>query len=176
MRSFLVALALAIACVSPVMAGAQSAAQAAQPAAPQIGANSGLPIPRFVSLKYSEVRARRGPSEAHRIDWLYRRRGLPMRVTAEFEHWRRVEDAQGEGGWIHYSQLSGTRTVQVMQDGLTLRARPMTNAEEVAVLEANVIPHIMECGPEWCRLSIAGTRGWARRDGLWGLLPGEILE
>lgn len=165
-----------MACAFPVIGSAQSAVQAAQPATPQIGVNSGLPIPRFVSLKYSEVRARRGPSELHRIDWLYQRRGLPMRVTAEFEHWRRVEDAQGEGGWIHYSQLSGTRTLQVLADSVTLYSRPNTGAGQVAILEANVIAHIMECGPDWCRLSIDGTRGWADRAALWGLLPGEILD
>lgn len=173
MRSFFVALALAATALTPPMAQAQSAAQAA---APQIGANSGLPIPRFVSLKYSEVNARRGPSESHRIDWLYQRRGLPMRVTAEFEHWRRVEDAQGEGGWIHYSQLSGTRTVQVIADRVPLLSRPAPGAGEVAILEANVIAHIMECGLDWCRLSIDGTRGWARRDAFWGLMPSEVLD
>jgi SH3-like domain-containing protein len=178
MRLLVVALALLLA-TSPLYGGiaiAQSAAQAAQPRQPQIGTNSGLPIPRFVSLKYSEVRARRGPSEAHRIDWLYQRRGLPMRVTAEFEHWRRVEDAQGEGGWIHYSQLSGTRTVQVMQDMLPLLSRPAAGSTEIAVLEANVIAHIMECGHDWCRLSIDGIRGWAPREALWGLLPDEVLD
>jgi SH3-like domain-containing protein len=178
MRSFLAALAMAIAATlaGGDLSQAQSAARAAQPVQPQIGANSGLPIPRFVSLKYSEVRARRGPSESHRIDWLYQRRGLPMRVTAEFEHWRRVEDAQGEGGWIHYSQLSGTRTVQVMQDRLPLLSRPVQGSNEVAVLEAEVIAHIMECGLDWCRLSIDGIRGWAPRSALWGLLPGEVLN
>ena len=102
--------------------------------------------------------------------------GLPLRVTAEFDNWRRVEDADGEGGWIHYSQLSGVRTVLITQDMAVMRSRPQPDAPEVARLESGVIAHIMECAPGWCRLSIDGTRGWVDRAAFWGVDPGEILN
>ena len=81
--------------------------------ASDIGPITNLPLPRFVSLKASEGNVRRGPSLTHRIDWVFQRRDMPLKVTAEHGHWRRVEDRDGMGGWIHYSLLSGTRTVVV---------------------------------------------------------------
>ena len=70
------------------------------------GSSTNLPVPRFVSLKSSEGNVRRGPSLEHRIDWVFRHRDMPLRITGEFGHWRRVEDNEGQGGWIHYSLLS----------------------------------------------------------------------
>lgn len=148
----------------------------AQTPPPTVGSDSGLPLPRYVSLKTSEARARRGPSLTHRVDWLYTRRDLPLRVTGEYEHWRRVEDAEGQGGWIYYTLLSGVRTVVVQQDLIPMRANPQPNSHEVARLEAGVVAHIMECAPQWCRLSIDGTRGWVERSALWGLDPDEVLD
>ena len=62
------------------------------------GSVTNLPLPRFVSLKSSEVNVRRGPSLTHRIDWVYKRRDLPVEVTAEYGHWRRVRDRDGAAG------------------------------------------------------------------------------
>jgi SH3-like domain-containing protein len=148
----------------------------AQSAPPAVGPETGLPLPRFVSLKTAEGRARRGPSMTHRVDWLYTRRDLPLRVTGEFEHWRRVEDVDGEGGWIHYSLLSGVRTVLVTQDLTPMRSRPQPQAPEVARLETGVVAHIMQCAPGWCQLSVDGTRGWVETAALWGVLPDEVLD
>lgn len=143
---------------------------------PSTGPVTNLPLPRFVSIKTSRAFARRGPSETHRVDWIYERRDLPVRVTGEFEHWRRVEDSEGEGGWVHYSLLSGVRTVLVVNDMAALRSRPRPEAPQVAYLEAGVVARIMECDPGWCRVSIDGTRGWISRGDVWGLEPGEVLD
>jgi SH3-like domain-containing protein len=70
-------------------------------AAGERGPVTGLPLPRYVSLKASEANVRRGPSLTHRIDWVFKRRDMPLRITAEFGHWRRVEDRDGAGGWVH---------------------------------------------------------------------------
>ncbi|MEZ5750815.1 MAG: SH3 domain-containing protein [Paracoccaceae bacterium] len=164
---------LFLAILLAVSAPGASMAQVEQRAAGQV---TGLPIPRFVSLKTSEGRARRGPSTSHRVDWIYTHRDMPLMVTAEFEHWRRVEDAEGQGGWVHYSLLSGVRTIIVQQDMAPLRSRPSETAPEVARLEAGVIARIIECDPGWCRLNIDGTRGWLNREALWGLFPGETLD
>lgn len=148
----------------------------AQTEQPQVGTETGLPLPRYVSLKISSGRARRGPSTAHRVDWVFARRGMPLRVTGEFENWRRVEDSEGEGGWMHYSALSGVRTVLVSRDMTPMLSRPQLEAPQVAILETGVVAHIMECVTDWCRLSIDGTRGWADRSALWGIDPGEVLD
>lgn len=149
---------------------------APQTAARTLGAQTGLPLPRYVSLKTSYGRARRGPSDSHRVDWVYTRRDLPLRVTGEFEHWRRIEDFEGNGGWVHYALLSGVRTLLVTQDMAPMRASPREGAAEVARLEAGVVARIMECNPDWCRINAEGTRGWVARSAVWGLEPGEVLD
>jgi SH3-like domain-containing protein len=150
---------------------------AAAPAAAQdIGPETNLPLPRFVSLKASEGNLRRGPSLSHRIDWVLTRRNMPLRVTAEYGHWRRVVDRDGIGGWLHYSLLSGSRTVLVEDETVTLFSRPDPASTEVARLERNVVARIDRCEPDWCRLSAGGYRGWAPRQGYWGVLPGEVLD
>jgi Uncharacterized protein conserved in bacteria len=157
----------------PVLA---AAAAVPPPVPPAVGQETGLPLPRYVSLKTSRGRARRGPSDTHRVDWIYTRRDLPLRVTGEFEHWRRVEDSEGEGGWVHYSLLSGVRTVLVTRDMTPLRALPQPNATELAYLEAGVVARIMECGGDWCRISVDGVRGWIDTASVWGVDPGEVLD
>lgn len=145
-------------------------------AARETGPVTNLPLPRFVSLKATEGNVRRGPSLTHRIDWVYKRRDMPLRITAEHGHWRRVEDRDGMGGWVHYSLLSGARTVIIEQDMLTLRARPEAQASITAAFEAGVIARLGKCGPEWCRVSAGGHRGWAPKARLWGVAMDELRD
>ncbi|WP_417206061.1 SH3 domain-containing protein [Antarctobacter sp.] len=135
-----------------------------------------LPLPRFVSLKASEGNVRRGPSLTHRIDWVYKRRSMPLEITAEHGHWRRVRDRDGAGGWVHYSLLSGSRTVIVEQDMLSLYQRQDPDSPVVARLELGVIARLGDCGPDWCKLTAAGYKGWADKTALWGVKPDEIRE
>src|ERR1044072_3620785 len=74
---------------------------------------SGLPLPRFVSLKADKINVRRGPSSEHQVAWVYQRKGLPVEITAEFENWRRIRDSDGEEGWVYQSMLSGKRMALV---------------------------------------------------------------
>ena len=165
------------AAAAPVIAPA-----AAPPiAAPQVrdpsrGAVTNLPLPRFVSLKGSEGNARRGPGLAHRIDWVFTRPGMPLKITAEFDNWRRVEDAEGAGGWVHYALLSGVRSVLVTQAMADLRSRPDDEAEVLVRAEAGVVARIVSCTEAWCRLRIGGERAWVRKAAIWGVDAAETLE
>ncbi len=140
------------------------------------GPVTNLPLPRYVSLKTSEGNVRRGPSLTHRIDWVLKRRDMPLRITAEHGHWRRVQDREGAGGWMHYSLLSGVRTVIVEEDMLPLTVRPDPRSPVVAQLEAGVVARLGACDPSRCRLSVTGYRGWADKDALWGVAPDEIRD
>lgn len=142
----------------------------------QRGSVTNLPLPRFVSLKAAEGNMRRGPSLTHKIDWVLTRRGMPLEVIAEFGHWRRVRDKDGASGWIHYSLLSGTRSVIVETDLVGLRARPETDAMVKAYLEAGVVGWLGECEPEWCRVTADGYKGWVEKTALWGVAPDELRE
>ncbi|MBO9429556.1 aspartyl-trna synthetase [Sulfitobacter sp. KE29] len=162
---------------SALMVGALLLAQPTSGLAEEArGQVTNLPLPRFVSMKASEGNVRRGPSLSHRIDWVYKRRDLPLRITAEHGHWRRVEDRDGMGGWVHYSLLSGTRTVLVEQDMLQLRINPDPKAAVVARLELGVVARLGECTLEWCELRSGGFTGWAPKVRLWGVGPKELRE
>jgi len=124
---------------------------------PGFGCVTNLPLPRYVTLKTSEGNARRGPGLSHRIDWVFTRVGMPLRVTAEYENWRRVEDAEGAGGWMHYALLSGSRSVLVAQDMADFRNKPDTAATVLLQAEMGVVARLMECSTDWCRVSIGTT-------------------
>lgn len=133
------------------------------------GPVTNLPMPRFVSLKASEGNVRRGPSLSHRIDWILTRRDMPLQVVAEHGHWRKVVDHEGAGGWIHYALLSGTRTVLVRSDTLTIHQNPDPNTPAKAILHTNVLARLGACRDGWCRLTADGYKGWAPARALWGV-------
>ena len=156
------------------LAGATLATAAA--AAEERGPVTNLPLPRYVSLKADEGNVRRGPSLNHRIDWVFKRRGMPLEITAEFGHWRRVRDEEGAGGWVHYSLLSGVRTVLIKEDMAALRMKPFDDSPVNARAEIGVVARLGECARDWCWVSASGQRGWTRKTALWGVGRDEILE
>ena len=154
-----------------------AAAQTRVPGAdPTRGSVTNLPLPRYVSLKSGEGNARRGPGLTHRIDWVFTRTGMPLKITAEHEHWRRIEDAEGMGGWVHFALLSGVRTVLVADDRLEFHSRADAGAPVVFAAEAGVVGRVMSCDAGWCRINIGGEKGWAPMASLWGVDPDEIIE
>lgn len=169
-------LALAQTAVVPQSADARIVRVQDQGQAETRGPVTNLPVPRYVSLKGSEGNARRGPSLSHRIDWVFRHAGMPLRVVAEFGHWRRVEDKDGAGGWVHYALLSGVRTALVTQDMVELRSRPNPDADIVARAEMGAIVRLGECNPGWCRISGGGQRGWVPKTSIWGVDPDEVRD
>lgn len=146
------------------------------PEGPILGPETNLPLPRFVSLKSREGNARRGPSLSHRVDWVFVREDMPLQITAEYGHWRRVVDRDGLGGWVHYAMLSGARTVIVDHDLQPLYARPDAAAPQSVLLQSGVIARLGDCDPDWCRINAGGYRGWAPKSALWGVAADEIRD
>lgn len=140
------------------------------------GSITNLPLPRYVSMKSSEGNVRRGPSLTHRIDWVFTRRDMPLQITAEHGHWRRVQDRDGAGGWVHYALLSGVRTVLIEQDMMPIYARPDPQTTVVAAFEHGVVARLGTCDQSWCRVSAGGYRGWALKTRLWGVSPSELRD
>jgi len=120
--------------------------------------SSGLPIPRFVSLKAEKVNVRRGPSSDHPVAWVFQRKGLPVEIVAEFENWRRVRDSDGEEGWILQNMLAGKRTA------------------EIAPWKQGQVAEVENCDGDWCELSAGGYDGYVQQTQLWGVYPGEKVD
>lgn len=135
-----------------------------------------LPIPRYVSLKSNEGNVRRGPSLSHRIDWVFKWRNMPLEIVDEYGHWRRVRDRDGAGGWVHYSLLSGQRTVIIEEDMVPLLMKPELGTPINARLEAGVVAKLGACTSDWCRVTVDGRRGWVEKTALWGVKGQEIRD
>ena len=198
MRAARTALAVSLAVAVTLLAGAAMAGE-------RLGSNSGLPVPRFVSLKSGKVNMRVGPGREYRVEWQFTRPGTPVEIVAEFDNWRRVRDAEGTEGWVYGALLTGRRTAVVapwlrppagddvaglvaasatLDDApsaptLTLHARPERNAPATARIEAGVTGTLVECDGEWCRFephSARGTvSGWLRQIEVWGTYPDERI-
>jgi SH3-like domain-containing protein len=149
-------------------------------AKPGIGTATGLPLPRFASLKSDRVNLREGPSKDHRTIWIYQKAGLPVEITAEFETWRRIRDSEGTEGWVLHSLLSGRRTGLVtpwMKEGsVPLQSKPNEQAPIVAQLSPNVMGSLKRCDGFWCRMTGEGFDGYIKQDRLWGAYPEEPVE
>lgn len=136
---------------------------------------TGLPLPRFVSLRAVEVNLRTGPGVRYPIDWIYRRKGMPVEVIDEFETWRRIRDFEGTTGWVHHALLDGRRGVLVIGELRLLKRAPERGAPAVARLEPGVIGALRHCQGDWCQVTVEGLSGWLRRDWIYGLYPDEAI-
>jgi SH3-like domain-containing protein len=153
---------------------------AASARAQQIGAATGLPVPRYVSLKSDKVNLREGPSRDHRTSWVFQRAGLPVEITGEFETWRKIRDSEGAEGWVLHSLLSGRRTGLVAPwkkgETLALFSQPSDKAPLAAKLQTGVIANIKSCDGDWCRVFGDGFDGFLQQANLWGVYPNEKLD
>lgn len=144
------------------------------------GSASGLPVPRFVSLKSDRVNVRSGPNKDQDVRWVYTRAGMPVEVTAEFENWRRIRDWEGAEGWVYHSLLSGKRTAVVVpdlkNDLVPLYESPDPKSAETARLQSGVLGSLKSCTGTWCELVGRNFSGWIRQERLWGAYPNEKVD
>ncbi|TVR82450.1 MAG: hypothetical protein EA405_06620 [Rhodospirillales bacterium] len=162
-----------LACVVVVVAALAGVAAAAADSGP-----SGLPLPRFVSLRADEVNLRAGPGTQYPVEWVYRRRLLPVEIVAEHHNWRRIRDWQGDQGWVHHSLLIGRRSVLITGEMAEVRATREPGSRRVARVEPGVTGMLLTCpdpGP-YCRVRFGRTEGWLARSAFWGSYPGEIVR
>jgi SH3-like domain-containing protein len=166
----IVVLAVAALMFAPLSAWAQA----------QTGQSTGLPIPRYVSLKSDRVNLREGPSKDHRTSWVFQRAGLPVEITAEFDNWRRIRDAEGTEGWVLQSLLSGKRTALVAPwkrgEVFPIFAKPIEGSSVAAKLQSGVQGGIRKCDGTWCRISGDGYDGFIQQSVLWGVYPGDKFD
>jgi SH3-like domain-containing protein len=163
-------------------AGTLAAQAGAAPAAGDLatGSVSGLPVPRFVSLKADRVNVRSGPNKDQEVRWVYTRAGMPVEITAEFENWRRIRDWEGAEGWVYHSLLSGKRSAVVVptlkNDLVALYARPDPTSAETARLQSGVLGQLKSCNGSWCQFAGKNFDGWIRQERLWGAYPNEKVD
>lgn len=126
-------------------------------------------VPYWASLRNDEVNMRVGPSTEYKIDWVYRRAQLPIKVVRLREGWRLVQDVDGTQGWIVARMLSPERTALVVGEGLVaMRAAPEAAATLKWNAEPGVVGKLGKCDVGWCELDVGGRKGWVEQARLWG--------
>lgn len=139
---------------------------------------SGLPLPRFVSLRAGEVNLRTGPGVQYPVEWVYRKSGLPLEVIAEYKTWRKVRDWEGAQGWVHQTMLSSKRTFIITGATRTVMNKAKLASRPVARVQAGVTGKLIACpkASEYCRVEVEGFEGWLPRTNFWGALKAEAFE
>ncbi len=159
----------AVAIVTSIIVSAGAVALAQQANTP-----SGLDVPRFVSLKFDHINVRRGPGMDHEIDWVFRRKGMPVQVIAESDHWRRIRDVEGSTGWIHRTMLDSQRTILILEEMRPLREEPSRESDPVAFAEPGVVAELLRCQPDWCQVRSDKIQGWIRTEFVFGLTDDDL--
>jgi SH3-like domain-containing protein len=135
---------------------------------------SGLPVPRYVSLKFDAVNARAGPGDDHRLLFVFHARGLPVQVVAETSDWRRVCDPDGGLSWVHRRTTDGKRTVMgALPNPAPILAKPQADAPVLAYLAPRALAAFERCRKDWCAVRVGSVSGWTRASALWGV-SGEV--
>ena len=153
-----------------IPAAAPSASTAAK------GTVTGLPLPRFVSLRSGTVNLRTGPGSRYPVDWVLVYRHMPIEIIAEFDTWRKIRDWQGTVGWVHQSMVSGNRWVIIREGRQPLRRNAEDRAPVMARVGEKVIGRLKSCRGQWCEIDFSGFTGWMRRNQVWGVYPGEKVN
>ncbi|ABS65240.1 protein of unknown function DUF1058 [Parvibaculum lavamentivorans DS-1] len=179
------ALLVALGCLTGMAQASDRIATAAleerEPLVRTPGTATGLPVPRYVSLKSGRANVRRGPGTDFPIDWVYRKSGMPLEVIAESNNWRRIRDHEGDGGWIWHTMLAGERSAIVdaqAADGgpVALYKEPDRQSAVMAYAERGLVARVTSCTGNWCHLEAGGAEGWVAQSALWGVYPGERFE
>jgi SH3-like domain-containing protein len=130
---------------------------------------TGLEVPRWITLKSSQVRARQGPGLDHRILWEYRAAGLPVQVIAETREWRKICDPDGSVAWIHRTVASGRRSVfNRTAEPIAIHSGRSASSSVRAYLAPRALIALDECEDGWCRVRARKLRGWTPERAVFG--------
>lgn len=183
---FLSLVAVGVAMAAPVTGNATSGSSTVRMVQASIEASTripppivatGLPVPRWVSVKSGRVNVRRGPSFDQDVLWIYVRPGLPLEVIEEYDTWRKVRDLDGSVGWVKSAMLDGRRTVVVKGDvNALIMSEPKTDSTVVAYAEPGVYARLESCDGAWCEVSARGYDGYIARKQLAGVYPHETIK
>lgn len=126
-------------------------------------------VPYWASIRVSTINMRVGPGTSYRIEWVYEREQLPLKVLRRKEGWRLVEDPDGVQGWMLGRFLSRERTAIVTGEGLA-EMRDTTGPEGKLAwrLQPGVVGRLGKCKDSWCGFTVGRHKGVVSESRLWG--------
>ena len=138
-----------------------------------LGRETGLEVPRFVSLSSNKIHVRAGPGRRYPIKWIFQRQNLPVKIIAEFDTWRKIKDHEGIEGWVHQRMLSGRRWVFILGENVIIRKEPSLTAQGVARLEPGVMAQLEDISGDWCLVEVGSYTGWLLKTVVWGTIANK---
>ena len=145
----------------------------------EVGNETGLKLPRMVSLRSSLINARSGPGTRYPIEWVYKQKGAPVEIVGEFELWRKIKDWEGSETWVHKAMLSERRFVRVATPGENnIYAKPENGAKVIAKVEDGAVGEVEECPSKdgMCLIKFDNIKGWMQRGDLFGIYDDEVIK
>lgn len=125
--------------------------------------------PYWASIRAEVVNMRVGPGTSYRIEWVYRRVLLPVKVIRRKEGWRLIEDPDGTKGWMLGRFLSRDRSTIVIGEGLAeMRKQADAKSPLLWRLEPGVVARLRDCKERWCEIELKQRQGFVRQELLWG--------
>lgn len=128
---------------------------------------------KWCALKSNTVNVRTGPGKRYPIKWVYKRRDMPLKVTANYEEWVKIEDFEGTTGWVHPSMVSEKHTFIVNDEYVYLKKDSKKDSSYIAKLEEGVIGEMITCEEDLCKVSIGSWEGFIAKDRIWGCKTNE---
>lgn len=154
-----------------VMAGANATMPDGRPTP------TGLDVPRWLTLKSSEVRARTGPGLDYRILWEYRAAGLPVQVIAETREWRKICDPEGSVVWVHRSVLSARRgAFNASTEEIPVRSHRAEDAGVRARFSPRSVIALDDCESGWCEVRARRLKGWVPANTVFGAADRPLCD
>ena len=142
-----------------------------------IGKETGLEIPRYVSLKSDNANIRVGPSKNYPIVIKYIKKNYPLKILEEYQEWRKVEDFKKNTGWIHKSLISGTRTGLILSiENKNLELFNTLGGDVIGEMGQGNIVSLEKCKIDWCLVSSRNFKGWINKKYIWGVKENEIIK
>ena len=142
-----------------------------------VASAEGKKPPYWASIASGQAMMRTGPGRNYPGIWLYQRRDLPVKVVQVYETWRKIEDPDGQQGWMLVTMLSDKRSA-IIRPGPArdLRNKPDPASHVAYKAEPGVVGKIEQCREGWCKITIAKREGFVAIGDLWGLSDGETVD
>jgi SH3-like domain-containing protein len=133
--------------------------------------------PYWASIASGEAMMRAGPGRNYPGTWLYKRRDLPVKVIQVYPNWRKIEDPDGEQGWMLVTLLSDRRTAIIKPGNLRdIHVKRDANSPVRYRAEAGVVGRIEKCDGRWCKIQIGKREGFIAEAEVWGVGEGEAFD
>ncbi len=128
---------------------------------------------KMVSVVGDNVNLRSGPGTNYSVKWKFGS-GFPLKVVEEKDSWYKVEDFEGDTGWLHKKLTSGNGHMIVkvhknQETKVNIRGGPGTNYKVVGKAYYGVVFRTIEQRSGWAHVKHdSGMEGWIKRSLLWG--------